>query len=267
MATLHILFAYGIKLDISGQGHRYMAFVVSFLLVSRVTTAVRRYDEAREDLSKIYRNLIQLVHTACIYSNRDESISAKEWRNEVTYKSLVFVRTSMAVLDFPSSGVKLMNLSELQGDVLEDLEHNLPPTRWLHGARTEYEENFRFPTRLAYLLRKSIHTQERRLDPVIAPVAEGHMHKYINYCMDGVFGLHEFVTTPVPFPLLQMTSTFLWFYIFTVPFALLQADERGIKSAIAHCLVIFIMTFGFIGMEYAAVQMDDPFGGDENDFK
>jgi hypothetical protein len=33
-------------------------------------------------------------------------------------------------------------------DELEDLQKNLPPSRWLHEARTDYEENFRIPIRL-----------------------------------------------------------------------------------------------------------------------
>jgi predicted membrane chloride channel (bestrophin family) len=267
MAILHVLLAHGIDLDISEQGHTFMSLVVSFLLVSRVSMAVGRYYEARDFLETMNKSFLQLVFTVCIYSNRDGSLSAKEWRNEVAYAALILVRTAMAVLDFPSSGVKVMNIPEVNGAILQDLESSLPPTRWLHEARTEYEENFRIPIRLSYLLRESIRSQEGRVEPAIPAVAEGDLYAFVNGGMDGYFGLHKFVTTPVPFPLLQMSSTFLWFYIFTVPFALLSADDVGIKSALSHCLMIFIMTFGFIGMEHVAVQMDDPFGGDENDFK
>jgi predicted membrane chloride channel (bestrophin family) len=266
MAMLHILCAYGIELDISGEGHRYMSVVLSFLLVSRVRTAVKRYYQARQYLENMNKFSVELLHFAIVYTNKDDSLAAKEWRSEVAYMMMILLRSAMAVLDFPSSGVPILKLSELEGDVLDDLECNLPPTRWLHEVRTEYEENFRIPVRMAYLARKSIRSQEGRVVPAIAVAAEAHMHRYLNWCMDAFFGLRKLATTPVPFALLQMTSTFLWFYIFTVPFALLT-DDTGIKSAIAHCLEIFIMTFGFVGMEYVAVQMDDPFGGDENDFK
>ena len=244
-----------------------MSFVLSFLLVSRVKFAVARYYEARGYLERMIKTCLELVHFVCIHSITDDSLSAKEWRSEVSYRMMILVRTAMAVLDFPSSGVKLLDLSELEGDVLDDLECNLPPTRWRHQERTEYEENFRIPVRMAHLVRESIRSQEGRVVPVIPNPAEGYMHRYLNWCMDGYFGLHKLVTTPVPFALLQMTSTILWFYIFTVPFTLLSADDIGIKSAIAHCLEIFIMTFGFVGLEYVAVQIDYPFGGDENDFK
>jgi predicted membrane chloride channel (bestrophin family) len=267
MATLHVLFAYGTELDISGEGHRYISVVLSFLLVSRVRTAVKRYYQARRYLETMMKFCIAMVQLTCVYTSDDDSLSAKEWRSEVAYRMMILVRTSLAALDFPSSGVPMLKLSELEGDVLDDLECNLPPTRWLHEVRTEYEENFRIPVRMAYLVRKSIRSQEGRVDPVIPNSAEAHMHRYLNWYMDGYFGLHKLATTPVSFALLQMTSTLLWFYIFTVPFTLLSATDTGIKSTIAHCLEIFIMTFGFVGMEYVAVEMDNPFGGDENDFK
>lgn len=105
------------------------------------------------------------------------------------------------------------------------------------------------------------------MEPVIPVIAEGDMYAFLNTYMDGYYGMHKFMTTPVPFPLIQMTSTFLWFYIFTVPFALLNADDNSFLAAFAHCLVVFILTYGFMGMDFVSIEMDDPFGEGENDFK
>jgi len=70
------------------------------------------------------------------------------------------------------------------------------------------------------------------------------------------------MTTPFPFPLVQMARTFLFFYVFTVPFALLSDKS----NAYAHCAIIFVLTFGFMGLETTAIELDNPFGDDENDF-
>lgn len=70
------------------------------------------------------------------------------------------------------------------------------------------------------------------------------------------------MTTPFPFPLVQMARTFLFFYVFTVPFALLSDSS----NVFVHCIVIFILTFGFMGLEIVSIELDDPFGDDENDF-
>jgi predicted membrane chloride channel (bestrophin family) len=70
------------------------------------------------------------------------------------------------------------------------------------------------------------------------------------------------MTTPFPFPLVQMARTFLFFYVFTVPFALLSDSS----NVFVHCIVIFILTFGFMGLEIISIELDDPFGDDANDF-
>jgi predicted membrane chloride channel (bestrophin family) len=75
--------------------------------------------------------------------------------------------------------------------------------------------------------------------------------------------MQTFLTTPFPFPLVQMTRTFLFFYVFTVPFALLH----DVSIPIAHCVVIFFLTYGFMGLEYVSIELDDPFGSDDNDFQ
>jgi predicted membrane chloride channel (bestrophin family) len=60
-----------------------------------------------------------------------------------------------------------------------------------------------------------------------------------------------------------MARTFLFAYVFTIPFALLS-DKSTI---LAHCVEVFILTYGFMGLELVAIEMDNPFGDDENDFE
>lgn len=153
MALLHIALVYGIDLNISDVGHTFMSLPVGFLLVSRVTMSLGRYNEAREYLEMMNKSFRQLVHTACIYSNTDVRESAKQWRSELVYRALILLRSSMSVIDYPSSLEGVMEIPELTGsDELEDLQKNLPPRRWLHEERTDYEENFRIPIRLVRML-------------------------------------------------------------------------------------------------------------------
>jgi len=268
MAVLQLLMINGIDLNISETGHTFLSLVMAFLLVSRVSTSLARYDEAREYLEVMNKSCRQLVHTACVYSNADTSDSAKEWRLEVTYRTLLLLRTAMAVIDYPDSHVSVKDIPELSGLERQDLEEHLPlANHWLHESRTDYEENLRIPIRLSYLLRKSIRSQGTRIKPPIPVIAEGDLYAFVNAFLDGYHGIAKLLTTPVPFPLIQMTSTFLWFYILTVPFALLSADDTSWVAAISHCLVVFALTFGFFCMDFISAQLDYPFGADENDFK
>ena len=70
------------------------------------------------------------------------------------------------------------------------------------------------------------------------------------------------MTTPFPFPLVQMSRTFLFFYLFTVPFALLD----DVSKPVAHIVVVFFLTYGFIGVETVSIELDNLFGYDSNDF-
>jgi predicted membrane chloride channel (bestrophin family) len=51
----------GIKdMGISEQGHTFVTMVVSFLLVSRVTMALARYSEARNQIGAMFRGARKL---------------------------------------------------------------------------------------------------------------------------------------------------------------------------------------------------------------
>jgi len=60
-----------------------------------------------------------------------------------------------------------------------------------------------------------------------------------------------------------MARTFLFLYLFTIPLVFLQDKS----STFAHCFAIFLMTYGFMGLEVIAIALDDPFGDDAIDFK
>jgi len=59
-----------------------------------------------------------------------------------------------------------------------------------------------------------------------------------------------------------MARTFLFLWVYTLPWAL-QSDA---SSLVAHCAATFFITYGFVGLETVSIQLDDPFGHDENDF-
>jgi predicted membrane chloride channel (bestrophin family) len=59
-----------------------------------------------------------------------------------------------------------------------------------------------------------------------------------------------------------MSRTFLFFYIFTLPSALLTVTSTPASDLI----VLFIVTYGFIGLEIISIELDDPFGDDAIDF-
>lgn len=251
-------------IEISNQGHTFISLVVAFLLVSRVTTALGRYNEARNCLSVMYKETRELIQDACVLSNTALDENAVEWRHELAYRCLILLRTAMAVIDYPTTGVPAWDIPELTGMEREDVLCANGARHWAHAERTEFEDSMRVPIRLAYLLRKTIHSHWTRLPEgdKLQVAHENKLLQRVDHFMGGYYGIRAFLTAPVPFPLVQMARTFLFFYVFTVPFVLIGDSS----SVVAHCCQIFVFTYGFVGLEIVAIEMDNPFGEDENDF-
>lgn len=65
-----------------------------------------------------------------------------------------------------------------------------------------------------------------------------------------------------PTALVQMGRMILIFWIITLPFAL----QHSPYPLWGECMLIFLLTFGFFGLEFVCIEMSDPFGTDANDF-
>mmetsp|Transcript_28918 Transcript_28918/g.43673 ORF Transcript_28918/g.43673 Transcript_28918/m.43673 type:complete len:369 (+) Transcript_28918:106-1212(+) len=260
----------GINLVVSDKGHTFMGFLVAFLVVSRVNLAIGRYNESRGCLAIMYREARELVQNMVALSQYNSDDKAKQWRNETTYQVCILLRVAMGAIDYPETYVNVWELDELDDFERANIKKYLyldtgagpNALRWSHGARTEYEENMRVPLRLSYLLRRQIRKQSSMLAEPFSAGQEQKLHGSVDAFMVGYIGMTKFMTTPFPFPLVQMARTFLFFYVFTVAFVLLG----DASSATTHCITIFILTFGFMGLEYVSIELDNPFGEDDNDF-
>lgn len=268
MVSLSLLRYYDIDdFEISNMGHVYITMVVAFLLVSRVNTSYARYNESRNFLSIMYREVRELISTmAAVTKPKNDTIPSKEWRLEVAYRTCILLRTAMAVIDYPEDEIAPWNLVELNGLEKEDVTRTTflnPQVAALRTERlSEFEESMRVPIRISYLLRKSIHSNSTRLNNPMNIALEGRLLSSVDGFMNGFYGMRKFLTTPVPFPMVQMARTFLFCYVFTIPFTFLS---DSVVSGIYHAIAVFIITYGFIGLETCAIELDNPFGKDPND--
>ena len=188
---------YNIDVSITNQGHTFVGVIVSFLLVSRVNMALARFNECRGYLSLMYQesrqlitNMAALSSTGACENNTDRS--SQQWRNEVAYRMLVVLRTSMAVVDYPTSRIPADCVTELSGIELEDVKQrtyqNTDFTKWAYEVRSEFEHSMRVPLRLAFLLKKSLNEHATRLkEPLNAPQANGLISCVDNF-LKGYYG-------------------------------------------------------------------------------
>lgn len=70
------------------------------------------------------------------------------------------------------------------------------------------------------------------------------------------------VDAGMPFPLVQMGRTFVFVYVFLLPWVMVNDDVGPVWL----CLYCFMMTYAFLGLEMVSDEIQDPFGDDPNDF-
>ena len=149
---------------------------------------------------------------------------------------------------------------------------------------TEEEINSQAPVFQIYRLRKLIGDKRLKIDVA----RKMKLFSFIDQYGNSYHQLKKQITIPFPFPLVQMARTFLFFWVFTIPFALVKDMGSAIT---ANAMTIFFLTYGYIGLESVSIEMDgkfslhllfclvvllmlecqfvkitDPFGDDENDF-
>lgn len=126
---------------------------------------------------------------------------------------MLFLRTSMAILNYQTDGIPNWKIPELNGVELDYVMNNLlfhPQNRqYAILSRSEYEENTRVPILVALLLRKSIVEHAKRLPKPLPVPQELNLLKSADACIAGFTGLRKFQSTPVPFPLVQMARVSL----------------------------------------------------------
>eukprot|EP01048_Picozoa_sp_COSAG05_P008017 COSAG05_NODE_591_length_8495_cov_3436.543116_2_plen_298_part_00 len=85
------------------------------------------------------------------------------------------------------------------------------------------------------------------------------MNKNLNGLIEGFNGVDKVHNVPVPFPYAQMILIFLCVYVFASPFLFVQYFGWA-------CIVpSLVLTLAFFGINEVALEIEDPFGEDEND--
>jgi hypothetical protein len=196
--TLQFLKNYDIvDLSITDKGHSLMTMFVAFLIVSRVSISLGRYNEARGNLGVMYREAREIIQNMAVFTKEDQSQGAKEWRHELAYRVCLLLRLSMAVIDYPTTAIASWKIPELQGEAKDYIVQTLTsvdnhtsqtPRRWAHAVRGESEESMRVPIRMAYLLRTTIYSSRNRLAIEFGPWQYGKLFASVDGFLGGYYG-------------------------------------------------------------------------------
>jgi predicted membrane chloride channel (bestrophin family) len=275
--AVYVLKEHGIDITIhNGSGHSFMSLLVSFLVVTRTSLIFNKFQHSRQVLQNLFGACGEVVQHSCLLTTSNTNPEAKAWRSKVAYTTVIALRAAVSALEYKSSRIPCWTfLPPFDDGDIDLMLHTDPGDKpatisalkaLAHGKRNEYTENFRVPKIWAYNLRKVILAP--RNDPGIlksSGLQTNEQLRILDFVTQYVHAweeMNKLASSPFPFPLAQMTRTFLLFWVFSLPLVLIKDDT----SLWATFLVIFGITYGFFGLEYVALQLSDPYGQDENDF-
>lgn len=284
----------------SSIGHSFMGLLVSFLVVSRSKISYDRFMDFRRHLATTYRSCREIAQLVTCYTGFIQSPAAAQWRQDVCFRTILMLRATMDALLWSSTERDHWEEEYYCGDrhysIVPNSHFGPPPPPFhhkgsnhteetdpdepfdtenvpssisqhfwqfrnlTHGRRSMIDENFRAPITFGHLLRTTIMQHPEALG-LRMPVNEYRdLVLLVGTFIEAFHGFRVLIFTPYPFPLVQMTRAFLFVWVYTLPMVLLK--EYRVWSSL---LIVLFVSFGFVGIEYVSMALDDPFGDETND--
>jgi predicted membrane chloride channel (bestrophin family) len=255
-----------VDLNIPSSGHSFLSILLSFLVVARVQFTYARFMEARGYLGGCFNNFRELYQCVAVLTENSKSMQAKKWREKVALHLVATVRVMVAAVEFSSHGQDPYDTvpAEFHPKELTEFSKLSSKENNEYFQRTSRDKALRSPLVLASTLRQLLLEPLRSgcLESDLLPPEKLKLLGFVTNFCQSVHGLNKLITTPFSFPLVQMSRTILFFWVFTLPMAIMT--DTAVRWQIA--IIVFFVTYGFIGLEYVSIELDDPFGNDPNDF-
>lgn len=225
----------GIRITFSGQAHALMSLIVSYLVVSKVYLSLERYMLSRSWAGHCLTSLRELNQLVLTFSEGQSAVEARIWRREAREKIMDLLQSTIRVVTDEEKAIYLARNVPPETDDDPFLYAQTLRSHLYHGC---------------YVLPIDLHVLERC-----------KMIDQLNVFLNAYRELLRLAATPLPFTMIQMGRTFLFLWVFSMPFALV-----GIVDEIVSVLVfIFFLTYGYIGLEFVSMKLLHPFGDSGND--
>jgi putative membrane protein len=216
--------------------HGVVGVALGLLLVFRTNTSYDRYWEGRKLLGSIVNRSRDLARQGAAFLGDGDEVKASRARLQRHIAALYALIRQYLRAE--------RDLSAL-GDLLTESE------------RKELADVVVRPCSVALWISQNLAEQARkgRL------TAQQHvaMDANITSIVDSWGGAERIMKTPVPFAYAHHIKTFLSLFCFSLPFALVDTMKLATPFAVA------VVAYGMFGIEEIGVEIEDPFGYDDND--
>jgi len=247
---------------VTKYSHTMSVFIVSFFVISRSSMTLKVYNSAQTNLGTMLSNTRTLVSCAAIDTKVDQSISAKEWRNEVAYYSCLLLKICITVITKERLPWELPELSgKIKQQLMEQNSYTGDTRQLCDHLRTKWVEAHRTPSTMSYFLRILLMDEDKRVsEKILNPSTIARCNGLTDALMHGYHAQFRLAMLGfAPFPIIQMARTMMFAWVFTLPFCM-QSDP---SSLCAHAVIVFFLTYSFIGLETISCQLEDPFDGED----
>ena len=220
-------------LDIPPTVHTLAGISLSLLLVFRTNSSYDRFWEGRKLWGGIVNETRNLARAAGVFLREDAAL----------YGALL---RWTAVFPFSAAGA-------LRGQMdLGPVAAELPPEQVEEAKRAQHVP-------LAVARRMSTLLDEGRRRGHYPEYVQMQLDQNVQLLIDYLGGCERIHKTPMPFAYMLHLRRALVLYCFSLPFALV--DAFGWATVFAT----FIVSYLFYGIEEIGVEIEDPFGLDDND--
>lgn len=241
----------------ANTGHDLLSLLISFLIVNHVSTAYSRFWEARDYLGRAFGACRKLSQKVAVYTMDIDPKLAQPYRDCVKVWLLELLKESMEVIEDEKQ-----SLFYTEGRCVESMNTSRTLSKSLLGSLSSFRCH-QDPMESAGMLQAAIMSHESMLQTKKLIRFELELIGLVSTFTDSYTQLVKFACTPIPFPLVQMGRTLLYVWIFSLPGVL----AHNINDMVPNLVLIFFITYGFLGLMYVSIELHDPFGVDANDFE
>lgn len=229
----HRLEPQGLSLAIPEAGHSLIGVALGLLLVFRTNASYDRFWEGRKQWGSIVNETRNMARGAvvCLKESPELVRQCIAW-------TIVFPWTAMDRLRGVRGAIR--GYSGLREDEVRAVSQSEHPS-------------------LATAINMTAVLDEARRRGMISDWIFAHLDQNVQILIDCIGACERIHNTPMPFAYMVHLRRAVMVYCFTLPFALLD------KFGWATVPVTFVIAYTLLGIEEIGVEIEDPFGDDEND--